>query len=272
MRVPNRFELRTKWKTVLVIVVAAAASFSIGAFANQVVVQQVQSLAGNHVLVPAPELKITSSFWSINGTASLITGVTLNITTVGGAGTTGFKLYKVYIQVSCFNNATQTGFTCATGNNSIILPVNMNGTSTRLNVPITPPIDPETIEVHDLSFIVTGNPVTCKPDFAFTASTNIVNLTISHAISFVPPPPVANVTKTFTSLCGFSGTINIAAAIAPATGLAEAIIPATVTLTFGGTATAIDEIVGAASGTYTITVIATSGALTHTITINVGVS
>ena len=127
-----------------------------GAFANQVIVQNVQSLAGNHVLVPAPELRILSSTWNINGTASLVTGVTLNVTTVGGANVT--KLYQIFIQVSCFNNATQTEFTCATGSNTIIL--RANGGVGTLIVPISPAIDPETVEVHDLSFIVTGKPVT----------------------------------------------------------------------------------------------------------------
>lgn len=213
IRFPKRNELRTKWKTILAIVVASTAFFSLGTYANQVVVQQVQSLAGNHVLVPAPELRIISSAWKINGTASLVNGVVLNLTTLGAAGAVVSKLYKIYIQVSCFNNATQTEFTCATGSNTIVLPVNMNGTSVLLNVPITPPIDPETIEIHDLSFIVTGS-LGCVPDFTFKISP-------TSASTPLPPPSSSlvqlNFTGTFTSTCGFSGLVSAVGGSNPGT-------------------------------------------------------
>ena len=198
MRLPSRSDMKTKWKTILAIMVAASASFSMGAFANQVIVQQVQSLAGNHVLVPAPELQIISSSFAINGTASLVTGIILNVTTVGAPSASGTKLYQIFIQVSCFTNVVPpTEFTCATGSNTITLPVNMNGAFAFLTIPITPPIDPETTEVHDLSFIVTGTPTPipaqCTSTFSVKAFPTVLNITRNTA-----SPVNGNVTKTLT--------------------------------------------------------------------------
>jgi len=204
--------LRNRWKTTIAIAIITAASFSAGTFANQVIVQQVQSLAGNHVLVPAPELVIISSSFAINGTASLVTGVILNVTTVGTTTSSGTKLYQIFIQVSCLTNAIPpTEYTCATGSNTITLPVNMNGAFAFLTVPITPPIDPETTEVHDLSFIVTGNPTPIPPQCTstFNVKANPTFLNITRNTAF---PVNATVTKilTYTGTCP-RATVNLTA-------------------------------------------------------------
>jgi hypothetical protein len=273
MRLPHLSPLRAKWKTVLSLIALASASFSIGALANQVVVQQVQSLAGNHVLVPAPELQILSSSWSIDGVNSVVVGVVLNVTTVGASGLTGSKLYQIFVQVSCLNAAGME-YTCATGSNTITLPVNMNGASTILIVRTTPPIDPETTQIHDLSFIVTGSPspVTTPqcppgtlPDFTITASPATVNLTATN--------PTALVIKTLTSVCGFTGTVNLSVTQPP--GITDTINPPAVTLTAGGTATVVDKLNLAPQtprGTFPVTVTAVSGTITHTVTITVNVA
>lgn len=119
-----------------------------------------------------------SQTWNINGNSSQIFGVTLNVITVGGPNVT--KLYQIFVQVSCLTPANVT-YTCATGNGTIALPA--NGGRGSLVVPITPLIDPETTEVHDLSFIVTGSPspvTTCTPTFVVTAPQS-VNITRSNS-------------------------------------------------------------------------------------------
>ncbi len=244
----------------------ASASFSLGAFANQVVVQNVQSLAGNHVLVPAPELQVLSSSWNINGTASLITGVTLNLTTVSATGATGFKLYQIFIQVSCLN-AAGVEFTCSTGTNAIPLPVNRG--SALLVVGLTPPIDPETTEVHDLSFIVTGT--SCTPDFILTVSPTSANFSISHG------PTVGFVTPTLTANSCFAGTITVTTTSNPA-GLAINPPTQTLTLSPGQTVSAVPPAVVAGGntpvGTYIVTVTTTSTfpAITHSVTVTFNVN
>jgi hypothetical protein len=167
-----------------------------------VIVQNVQSLAGNHVSVPAPELRIINSSWNINGTASLLTGVTLNVTTVGGSAV-AFKLYTIYVQVSCLN-ANNVSYTCATGTGTITLPA--NGGAGTVVVPVSPAIDPETTEVHDLSFIVTGTP-TCSTTFSVTATPSVLNITRNTTFEVN-----GTVTKTivYTGTCP-SATISLSA-------------------------------------------------------------
>ncbi len=152
----------------------------------------------------------------------------LNVTTVGGpVGVT--KLYTVFVQVSCFNNATRTEFTCATGSGTITLPA--SGGVGILIVPVSPAIDPETIEVHDLSFIVTGTP-TCSTTFSITATPAVLNITRNTAF-----PVNGSIFKTllYTGTCP-KATINLSATSkgpgAPGTpqGLTVNIFPNTVTV------------------------------------------
>ncbi len=156
MHRPSLFRIRRGWKIILLVTVVTAASFTLGVLANQVVVQQVQSLAGNHVLVPAPELQVLSTLWVINGTASLVTGVNLNVTTVSPTPLQ-LKLYQIFVQISCLPPAPAppVEFTCSTGQTQVTLPTFLNGTMI-VSVSLNPTIDPELSEVHDISFIVTG--------------------------------------------------------------------------------------------------------------------
>jgi len=227
--------------------------------ANQVVVQQVQSLAGNHVLVPAPELQILSTFWDINGNLSLVIGVTLNVTTVGPPGSTATKLYQIFIQVSCLDSAGKE-FTCATGNGTINLPVNMNGKFVLLTIPITPQVDPETIEIHDLSFIVTGSPSTPPPppaqcDSTFTVSATPPNVNLTR-------PAVGNSSATVTKTLFYPKNanpcpkilVNLVAKSNPP-GLLVFLSANSVILTPGGTAVVSETIVATPNtlpGQYTV--------------------
>jgi hypothetical protein len=56
MKFPSRSILRSRYKTIFATLLIAISAFAIGTYANRVVVQQVQSIGGNHVTVPAPEL------------------------------------------------------------------------------------------------------------------------------------------------------------------------------------------------------------------------
>ena len=264
--------MRTRWKTTLALAIMVAASFTVGAMANQVIVQQIQSLAGNHVLVPAPELQIISSTFTINGTLSVITAVILNVTTVGQPGAPVVtKLYQVFIQVSCLA-VDGREFTCATGAATITLP--SSGGSGRLVVPIAPQIDPELVEVHDLSFIVTGTPSPvsggCTADFAISAVPTSVTLNETGT-----GRANATLTKILTSICQFSGTINLSTKLLmPVPGLTASLFPATVTLTPGGTALVTEVItaVGVPPGSYPILNVATSGgSLFHSVQVTANV-
>ncbi len=217
--------VRERWKTILVLAVVVAASFSIGVFANRVIVQNVQSLAGNHVLVPAPELQILQTTWAINGTASLVTGVKLNLTTVGLSGSPIItKIYQIFVQVSCLD-AAGVEFTCSTGNGSVALPSNMSGAQFLLPITLSTPIDPEATEVHDLSYIVTGAP---DPGGIVTPAGMLpsIVLGVSNSTLFQVPIPSASPTvapgQSATTLIlalasgnGGAGTVNLNAGQLP---------------------------------------------------------
>ncbi len=129
----------------------AAASFTAGGFANKVFVGLVQSIGGNHVIVPAPELQIIESRWSIDPQKSLVTDVDLLVTT--NSSVWQLKLYQIDVQVSCEDTAGNE-YICAYGLASIILPTHGIGLRP-IRIILNHPIDPETTEIHDLSFIVT---------------------------------------------------------------------------------------------------------------------
>jgi hypothetical protein len=201
IQVQRLANLKAKWKTITVILVAIIASFSIGAFANQVKVLHTSDIGGNHVVVPAPELQIQNNFWKVNANQSLVVMVLLQVTTVGIAGSPIVnKVYQVVVQVSCLNSAN-VSYTCSTGRGIIPLPSNMNGTSAVLPVPLNPPIDPETTEIDDLSFIVTSSPN------QFTTP-GVIAVT-PNATPTLDANGLGTLQLTLTSINGFAGTVSL---------------------------------------------------------------
>jgi hypothetical protein len=158
MRIPDRSSLKAKRKTILATLVITITAFTVGAYANRVIIQQVQSIGGNQTTVPAPELKILNTFWNLELNSSLVTGLILNLTTTGAPGATGTKLYQVAVEVSCLTSTGTVQPNCAIGTTLVTLPVNLNGTSVMIPVQIAPAVDPEITEIDNLSFIVTAVP------------------------------------------------------------------------------------------------------------------
>src|SRR5262245_1489506 len=101
MNLPNRSALRSRWKALLVTLVIGVTSFTIGSYANPVIVEQVSSIGGNHVNVPAPEVHVLDTVWDLDLNNSVVSSLTLTLTTTGGSAATGSKLYLVDVQVSC---------------------------------------------------------------------------------------------------------------------------------------------------------------------------
>ncbi len=152
---PSVSNLRTRWKTILALAIVASASFTAGTYGNRVFVGLIQSIAGNHVLVPPPELQIIQSTWSINSKTSLVTDVDLLVTT--NSSVWQLKLYRVEVEVSCLKETPGTvpvEFICANGRATIILPTHGIGLRP-IKILLNNPIDPEITEIHDLSIIVT---------------------------------------------------------------------------------------------------------------------
>ena len=214
--------LKPKWKTITAMSLIAVATFAIATYANKVVVQQVQPIGGNHVTVPAPELQILNTIWNVNVNQSLVTGLILNVTTVGGPGLSGVRVYSISIQVSCLRTNGVIRPNCAVGHVSVKLPVNLNGAATLVPAPIAPALDPETTEIDDLSFIVTAmpdatlniypwNPAVlpfCIKDFAMIKEPNFV--TLNTAVGSTSASADVNV-LVYSLSCNYSGEVTITA-------------------------------------------------------------
>lgn len=296
MRIPSPSAFRRSWKTILAALLIGITSFTIGSYANRVVVQQVQSIGGNHVTVPAPELLVLNTIWNNELNSSMVTGLILNLTTTGGSGATGSKLYQVEVQVSCLTG-TAVRPNCAVGTTLVTLPVNMNGNSVLVPVSIFPSLDPETTEIDDLSFIVTGAPApadlimntcvrdsicwtiipfpkVCNPaDFALFTETEAGGPLTLH----LPPiasvlPPVVDVTKIVQSFCSYTGTVTLTAIAPP--DLVVSFSPSTLLVPPNGAATALETISTTSApvlGWHLVMNIASDGILFHTFPVLVNV-
>src|SRR5207249_8385010 len=77
-------------------------------------------------------------------------------------------------------------------------------------------------------------------------------------------------TVNVTSLGGFAGIISISNSTS-SSGLHDALSPQTLSLTSGGSSSAILTVYGTTVGNYTVTITATSGPLMHKITVAVNV-
>ena len=177
------------------------------------------------MFVPAPELQVVNSLWHVSLNQSLVTFVILNITTVGPAS--GFKVYQVFVEVSCLNLTTNITYTCSQGSGLMPLPTNMNGASAVMPVLLVPPVDPETAEIHDLSFITTSISLPNSPGVVTVVNPSTPTLNSTGA---------ATVTVTVYSTNGFTGTIGVAPQ--PVPGATVAPTSQNVTVSSGGRATA----------------------------------
>lgn len=154
---------------------AALAALAFGAFAlaNRVEVSDVQSIAGNRVLVPPADMKIARATWSIDAERSLVTDVDLLVEP--NSTVWKMKLFEFFIQVSCLDpgpdgqegTADDVEFICSTGQARRVWPSHWIGLQP-LRIDLQRPVNPETTEIHDLSFIVTNiNPRPQTPPAAW---------------------------------------------------------------------------------------------------------
>ncbi len=150
---------KNKVATILATALIATALLAGYAFANRVPVRDVQSISGNRVLVPSADLDIVRATWSIDADTSLVRDVDLLV--FMNSPVWKLKLFEFFVQVSCLDESVTPPkeFICSTGSTRAILPSHWIGLRP-IRVDLKRPINPETTEIHDLSFIVTDlNPV-----------------------------------------------------------------------------------------------------------------
>ncbi len=158
---------KKKLAMLLVVALLAAAAIVTYALANRVAVADVQSIAGGRVLVPGADMDIVRATWSIDPDTSTVTDVDLLI--FPRSTVWKLKLFEFFVQVSCLDSAGNE-FICSTGSITTVLPSHWIGLRP-LRIALTKPINPETTEIEDLSFIVTDlNPVPQTPPQLFVGA------------------------------------------------------------------------------------------------------
>src|SRR3989454_2558828 len=106
------------------------------------------------------------------------------------------------------------------------------------------------------------NPSSPSPDFSISASPSSLS---------VQAGSTSNSTVTLTSLNNFAGTITLSATGSPA-GLNLSLTPATVSLSSGGSGTSTLSVGASNPGSYTVTILGTSGSLSHQTTVTVNIA
>jgi hypothetical protein len=233
--------------TAVLVVAVAVVSFAAGvALANRVVVGWVQPIAGFRSNVPNPGLAIVNATWSINANLSLVTDV--DLLAFANGTPVGIQSFTIYVQVLCLNVDTSgqaipgSEHVCATGNSTI---PNPGPTPTPVVILLHPPINPETIEIDALSFIVTASrspapkdptstTVTCAPFALGSTTTCTANVT---DLALNPSPPGQQVNFLFNNTAGLIGPCTltpVTAAMSSCSVVAGPYIAAIVTAVYGG--------------------------------------
>ncbi len=292
-------DIKTRWKTVLAIAVVSIASFSIGGFANPVIIQGVASLGGSSAPIPAPNLQILGTGF-VSDPAGNVTSVNLNVTTVGSSS--ALTSYHVIVKIFCMPPAGAV-LQCSSGNADAILPSNMTptgaaeGASTLINVPLNIPVDPSALAQPD-NMSVTTQAIPTPPGILTHAGGCTAGFSLGTALPAVDPnlapiPPIAlkydtkvkfSATVGFsgfllylktTSLCGLAGAETFTTSVfplpTPGFGITISSAP---TLLSGATNIGFETIDvpdGLALGQYAITVTACIGITCHSVTQTVDV-
>jgi len=151
---------------------------------------------------------------------------------------------------------------------SVVLPPSSSSTAT---ISVSSSIGAGTYTVT-----VTGicNTAPCSPTVSHSVQIQVQVLpdfTMSANPASVPvfPSNLATSTITVTGLAGFSGTVNLAVAVSPPSGLSCSLSPTSVAL---GNAASLTLTCSGTVGTYTVTVTGTSGSLSHSTNVAVRVT
>ena len=226
----------------------------------------VNATSGNlsHTVTVSYTILSTSSDFTISATPSSL-GIPAG--TCATSTVTAKSVNSFNGTVTLTSSSSPTGLSPTLGQSSLVVPAGGSATTT-LTVCTTPstPSGSYSITVTatsgTLSHVATVSVTVTAPNFSISASTG--NITIDQGSS-------GTSTINVTSLNGFAGTISLSVSISPS-GPTGVINPSNITLQGGGTADSVVTVSTTAAtpqGSYVVTVTATSGSITHTVTIGV---
>ena len=261
MQISRLSDISRRWRTVLVLIMVGVASFTIGAFANQIPIANVASLGGNTSAIPPPNLKVLAAVFVTDRSTGNITAVNVNATTTGTTSTLMFYQVTVQIQCAISGPVEAAPFQCDVGIANAILPGNMTSplsatlkpVTTIINIPLNHPLKPSVTDIRFIGVAVQAViPVRqCTPTFSFGSDQG----SWSFEPNFNPPTPpyllsygnnislsaIATIPVGFnlrlTSQCGFTDTISFTDSVAPSfTATMIVNLPPSIVLPPGGTA------------------------------------
>jgi len=209
-------------------------------------------------LSPAPDFSISAAPTSLSLTPGSTGTSTINLASING-----------------FSSTVPLSVSAPSGIGVTLNPTSADLTQPSASSTATIYVPPSTAAgTYTVTVTGTCNAPTCNPSITHTVNIQVQVLDFSTWASptsaIVYPLAVASSTITVSSLNGFSGTVNLAWAVVPGSGLSCTLNPTSITLTSGQTTTSTLSCSGS-DGSYTVTVTGTSGSLSHSTTFAVDV-
>jgi len=224
---------------------------------------------------------------------------TYTVTIVATSGSTS-QTTQVTVKVADFALSAPSSLTVTSGSatTSTVTLTSLNGFAGTVNLAASVSTPGTTASLNPTSITLTSGGTAASTLTVSSSTVGTYNVTVtgtsgslSHSASIntsviassdfsiaANPPTVtfpvgsnASSTINLTSLGNFSGIVSLAESATPSSGLSVSCSPANVTLSSGGSASSFCNFASSTQNTYTVTVNATSGSLSHVITITVGV-
>jgi len=232
-------------------------------------------------------------------TASSTTSGTYIVTTLATRGSTSQSV-QVTVKVTDFNVSTPSSLTVTAGSStqSAVTLASLNGFAGTVNLVASASPSGVTASLSPISVSLTSggtgtSTLTISSSTVGTYSVTVtgtsgslshsamINVSVAASSGFTVAANPSTVgfrsgsngssTIILTSLGNFSGNVNLAESVTPSTGLTVSCNPTSLFLSSGGSANSTCTFTSSTQNTYTVTITATSGSLSHTTTITVQV-
>src|SRR6266566_3158650 len=232
-------------------------------------------------------------------TVSSTTSATYTVTVLATSGSTSQSI-QVTVKVTDFAVSTPSSLTVTAGSStqSTATLTSLNGFTGTVNLATSASPSGATASLSPTSLTLSSggtgtSALTVSSNTAGTYTVTVsgtsgslshaviinVNVVASSGFSVTANPSTvgfqsgsnASSTISITSLGNFSGNVNLAESVTPSTGLLVSCNPTSVSLSSGSSASSTCTFTSSTQNTYTVTIAATSGSLSHTATITVQV-
>ncbi|TMI69462.1 hypothetical protein E6H16_00140, partial [Candidatus Bathyarchaeota archaeon] len=234
----------------------STATLTVGSSSKGSYVVTITASSGS--LTRSVQVTVTVGDFAISSNTSTLK---INSGQSGSANITLTSLSGFQGTISLTVSVTPSGLSASTNPTSVILASGNSGSSI-LSVTST--------TAGNYTVTVTGTSGSASRSIQLTVTVVDFSITPNPASLGFSSGSNGNSTLTFKSLGGYSGTVTVTTIVTPPTGLSTS-CGSSVTLTSGSSFNSTCLFGSSTPGTYTVTVKGTSGSLSHSVTISVGV-